>query len=96
MWYSGPKADLWVEYKFIVLPKRDTTIIKPDLSALQLEWGKKRLEEGRNLRVIIGCKEGGVILMNRSWENDLTTEQFKDFLIPRLSVAQHILQLTCA
>ena len=26
-WYSGKKADLWIEWKFVVLPKRDDTMI---------------------------------------------------------------------
>ncbi len=37
-YYCGPLNDLWVEYKFIELPKRVTTQIYPDLSELQIDW----------------------------------------------------------
>ena len=29
VWYSGSKADLWIEYKFVKLPARDTTPSPP-------------------------------------------------------------------
>ena len=69
VWYSGPFRDLWVEYKFIELPKRAGTPIYPGLSELQLDWGRNRQVEGRNLAVVIGCKEGGIILREPvAWE----------------------------
>ena len=47
-WYDGPDADLWIEWKFIVLPKRGNTTIdlvtprgkklESPLSALQQDW----------------------------------------------------------
>jgi hypothetical protein len=61
VWYSGPKADLWVEYKFNVLPARMTTPVAIDLSSQQLLWIKDRLRDGRNVWVIVGTKEGGLI-----------------------------------
>lgn len=61
-WYSARPKDLWIEYKFIEIPKRDATLIMPDLSPLQLEWGRARAREGRQCWVIIGSKEGGIIL----------------------------------
>lgn len=57
VWYSGER-DLWVEYKFLVLPKRDTTVIdlvggkEPSISRLQQEWLHSRHCEGRNVGVI--------------------------------------------
>ena len=88
VWYSGPTGDLWVEYKFIVLPKRDSTIIKVDLSALQEEWLTERDREGRCCRVIIGCKEGGVIL--KDWSKEIRTGEFKSLLQTRKEIAEHI------
>ncbi len=44
-WYSGPAGDLWIEYKFVVVPKRDDTPIVPNLSALQQEWLSRRHAE---------------------------------------------------
>ena len=87
-WYSGPRGDMWVEYKFIVLPKRDSTIIKADLSELQKEWLTGRTREGRRCRVIIGCKEGGVIL--EDWTKEIRTSEFKSLLQTRKEIAEYI------
>jgi hypothetical protein len=94
IWYSGMARDLWVEYKFIVLPKRGETLIKPELSELQLDWGKKRHEEGRNLVVIVGCKEGGVIFKHRDWERQLYRTEFESRLCSRKEIAEWIMGFT--
>lgn len=93
-WYSGRERDLWIEYKFITLPKRPKTAIVPDLSALQIDWGKGRYEEGRNLAVIVGCAEGGIILRDRHWEHPITAEAFRAALLDRKAIAQWIIQTT--
>lgn len=74
-WYSS-KFDLWIEWKFIVVPKRPDTMIdlhagkKPSMSALQREWLAERAREGRNVWVGIGSKDGGFILRLRAkWES---------------------------
>lgn len=98
-WYSG-KRDLWVEYKFIALPKRDTTLIDlvggktPMLSHLQQEWLKGRYEEGRNVWVIVGCKEGGVIYRKRTWEVPITAGDFWAGLQNRKDLASEIANFT--
>lgn len=76
---------LWVEYKFIKqLPKRGTTIIKPNLSAQQLHWLKEANAANELAVVIVGC-EGikhqrqvcGVVLDDpQEWENGITGEEF--------------------
>ena len=93
-WFSGKDADLWIEYKFVILPKLDSTLIYSHLSDLQKDWGTKRLQEGRNVAVIIGCKEGGVILKNEDWMRPLTRAEFSQRLLNRASVAAHITTLT--
>lgn len=92
-WYSGA-ADLWVEYKFIVVPKRGDTMILPDLSGLQTDWGRDRLAEGRNLAVIVGCKEGGVIFENLEWEAEIASAAFKVRIMDRRELAQWIIMRT--
>lgn len=96
-WFSGSGRDLWVEYKFIALPKRDTTIIdltahsaktQPDLSVLQQDWLNGRYDEGRNVWVIVGCKEGGVVLKDKTWMDSWTTARFKTELRTRQDLAQ--------
>lgn len=63
-YYSGNKADLWVEMKYIsdkALPKKEKTLIQPMLSDLQYNWLIERGNEGRNVAVIIGSSIGWVI-----------------------------------
>jgi len=94
VWYSGDRADLWVEYKFIALPKRGDTLIVPGLSELQKNWLKCRYAEGRNVGVIIGCKEGGVWFPGVSWEEPLTAEYFREVVVPRATLAATIQIIT--
>ena len=98
-WYSG-KRDLWVEYKFLQVPKRDDTEIllaypnKKMLSPLQQDWLRERHLEGRNVAVIVGCKEGGAIFLNLEWEVKLTAKQFRERLVSRKDVAAWITDKT--
>lgn len=90
-WYSGKKRDLWAEYKFIVVPKRDSTMIVPELSPLQLQWLTNRQEEGRHIKVIIGCKDGGVVLDHpMEWATGLTAKVFRERILTRPQLAAHI------
>ena len=89
VWYSGIVRDLWVEYKFVVVPKRDTTLVVPNLSALQKQWLRKRHKEGRNVAVIVGCKEGAIILRNpAAWEGGITAAAFRANVITRRATAE--------
>ncbi len=98
-WYSGGK-DLWIEYKFIVVPKRDETVIdlvsgkKPEISYLQQEWLESRHKEGRRVGVIVGCKAGGVWFPGISWRQNLTANKFRAAIMPRPDVARLIEDLT--
>lgn len=62
VWYSGYESDMWVEYKWRPKIGPRTKHIKPDLSALQLDWLLKRHAEGRNVYVVVGSPQGHVIL----------------------------------
>lgn len=95
-WYSGTRRDLWIEYKFIELPKRASTLIdlvagrNPPLSHLQQEWLDARSREGRNIWVVVGSKSGGVIYSDRSWVTPLSAEQYAQRLLSRKDLAQAI------
>lgn len=99
-WYDGPGGDLWVEWKFIELPKRPGTVIdlvtprgkkmESPLSALQQQWGRDRYSNGRDVWVIVGCKEGGVIFEALRWEVPITTAEFKQSMLSRQQIAQRI------
>ena len=89
VWYSGERADLWIEYKFLPrLPVRSA--ITADLTALQLAWLSGRYEEGRNVWVIIGCKAGGMMLTNKRWETPVAVLTFKQSLWTRKELARRI------
>jgi len=61
-YYSGPMADLWIEYKHLPKPPKSTKQ-PPALSELQKKWLRDRMEQGRNVAVIVGLgTRTGVIL----------------------------------
>jgi hypothetical protein len=93
LWLSGPGGDLWIEVKFVVLPKRDDTTITPNLSELQKDWLRRRHSEGRKLGVIVGSKEGGVWFPNLAWENPLKTVEFRKLTMSRSDLAAVITKL---
>lgn len=96
-WYSGVGGDLWIEYKFLVLPKRDSTVIDlvggkdPALSHLQQAWLTDRHNEGRQVGVVVGCKEGGAWFPGTTWKATYTTEVLRAALVSRQEVAKTIL-----
>ncbi len=96
VWYSGNRADLWVEYKFIPrVPKRGDVHPGKLLSALQLEWLVGRHQEGRSVAVVIGCPNGGVILCDPDeWSADLTASEYTQRLLERKAIASWISQKT--
>ena len=93
-WYSGPAGDLWIEYKFIAVPKRDSTQIKIDLSELQKNWIMSRYSEGRTVGVIVGCKDGGVWMPGITWQVPYTAESFRASTLGRIALAAIIEGLT--
>ena len=73
-WYSGYKADLWVEYKwFSAAPVRSA---KVGLQPLQELWLNDALRKGRNVCVIIGSPQGCAILLDGAWMHNVTRSQF--------------------
>ncbi len=91
-WYSGKVADLWVEYKFVALPARGDTLVKITLAELQKEWLRSRHKEGRQVAVIVGCKEGGVLFSGHSWDYDYRAEDFKKLMVTRQKLAEEIME----
>ena len=89
-WYSGTRADLWIEWKFVVLPKRDSTLVPINLSPLQKDWIRQRHYEGRSVWVIVGCREGGVIMPQCTWDEEWRTDVFRVNLQARQSIAAAI------
>jgi hypothetical protein len=98
-WYSGRGADLWVEFKWVVLPKRSDTLIsivastpkkKPSMSVLQQNWNFDRRAEGRNCWVIIGSNLGGLVCKDDTWAQSWRTDEFIASLKSRKEIAAMI------
>lgn len=89
VWYSGKARDLWIEYKWVgSIPKKGTIV--PDLSMLQLKWGRGRQGEGRNVFVVVGCPDGGVLLKSTQWEEGVSVEEFRKALLTKSALAKWI------
>ena len=77
---GGKGQHLWVEYKFIkALPKRSSTLIKPNLSEQQLLWLQQAVNAGEQALVIVGVENekrqrgaSGFILQPHEWEHGIT------------------------
>lgn len=99
VWYSGVR-DLWVEYKFIVVPKRPDTVIdlitgkNPAISYLQQEWLRSRHGEGRSVGVIVGSKDGGVWFPGLAWDRTYAADEFRKRLQSRKDLAGVIVEKT--
>lgn len=99
VWYSGVK-DLWVEYKWLDLPKGDNVIVdlvtgkNSPLSALQQHWIRSRQAEGRNVWVIVGTPKGGIVLDGSDWSRPHRTGDLRGRLLSRADVAAMIARFT--
>lgn len=88
-YYSGDRGELWIEYKYIPRIPRSAVVL-PDLSPRQARWLNNRHREGRNVAVVVGCPEGGVIYREQEWLVPLTPEEFRAKLLPRSTIAEWI------
>lgn len=86
-YYAGGLRTLWVEYKFIKVPKRADTLVLPALSALQTKFGDSLKPCATERAVIVGCKEGAVIFMDDAWKESITAAQFRLRIISRRELA---------
>lgn len=75
---------LWVEYKYLKeLPKRLTTVVKPDFSALQIKWLTEACISGEQAYGVVGVGKEVYILNVDELEQGLSCEQVKKRLISR-------------
>lgn len=81
VWYSGGRADWWIEYKWG----------DGKLTALQERWLSNRYDEGRNVAVILGSKEGGVLLLHKAWEKLPPKTAWQSAVLTRKQLAEWIL-----
>lgn len=90
VWYSGNLADLWVEYKYQpTVPIRNITLL-PDLTPRQLKWLEDRCLEGRNIAVISGYGDGGIVYVNQEWRTPIQAGELKKRALTKSEIAQWI------
>ena len=94
---------LFIEYKLIkALPKRETTMVKPNLSEQQKIWLRNAGKMGANTAVIIGCLEmrdskgvKGVYLHNeKEWIDGISPLEFEQRAESYQDLAEGITQMT--
>lgn len=89
-----PGRPLWIEYKFIKsLPKRESTLIVPNLSELQKLWLSEAAAAGEQTRVIVGLPGEGVIYHLEEALTGITAGVFKTRLQPYRAIAAQIAEL---
>ena len=59
--YCGPAGSLWVEYKYIKLPKRKTTVVTFGLSELQQIWLTKMAGYGQTTLLAVGWQQSAQV-----------------------------------
>ena len=91
-WYCGNNGKhLFVEYKFVALPVRPTTVIKPDLSPNQVTWLTERRDQGIPVAVIVGSDEGGVLIGDLTLATEgMTCKKFKSVMLSKKEIARTI------
>lgn len=93
-YYDGPKSDLWIEYKYVTKFPRVLDLLKPTtkphLTPLQQLWLDRRYDNGGNAAVIIGSREGGLILINKGWNTLICREEAFQELKTKKEVAAWI------
>lgn len=89
VWYSGDRGDLWIEYKFIEKLPRSEEII-PNLTPRQRQWLNNRHDEGRNIAVVLGTHDGGVIYRDKEWSRPFSDTALSELLVPKREIARWI------
>jgi hypothetical protein len=82
-YYEGTKKDLWVEYKWLKMPKRDSTLVdfsNPDryLSKLQQLWIARRHANRGDTAVVIGHEGGCIAFLDLDWQKPFSVAELND------------------
>ena len=90
--YAGPAGILFIEYKYIKLPKRPTTIIKTSLSPLQEQWIIQMQQWKHPTWLVIGAEKSCLIL-NKLTKN-ISTAYYLQHRTDTKKLAQLIMDVT--
>jgi hypothetical protein len=88
--YMGPAGSLWVEYKYIKLPKRESTIINFGLSKLQVAWLTRAHMCGQLVAVIIGFDSSAIALTAPKSFSGMTQRELQDEAVSFQQIAMLI------
>jgi hypothetical protein len=84
-------SPLWVEFKYLkALPKRETTLIKPNLSELQIQWLTEASEACELTAVVIGYGSKGVVYTLSEALNGIEAGDFIKRMETYQQLADHI------
>lgn len=87
--YAGPARCLFIEYKYVKLPKRDTTLVKTSLSEQQKLWLDRMSGMDKHVALVIGSILGTIII-DKDWDYPIPTELFRQRAMSTKAVAQWI------
>jgi len=91
--YAGPAGTLFVEYKYVKsLPKKDTTVIRHSLSALQCAW-LERMKASTSVALILGIEDTALIIVD-DFPANISKSRYVEQSIPRKQVAEWIYNQT--
>ena len=85
--YMGPAGSLWVEYKYVKLPKRNTTIVSFGLSILQVSWLTRAQKYGQLVAVIVGFEQSAVVVTDPQFFKSKTKRELQEEAISFQQVA---------
>jgi len=85
-YYESPRGILWVEYKFVEkLPR----ILTPNMSPLQLNWGKRLLSNGIPCAVCVGVGRGtgtqAVWLEDEAWATSIPRAELDLYTVTEIA-----------
>lgn len=69
--YAGAARCLFVEYKFVKIPVRDSTNLRIGLSEQQKLWLNRMENISQSVAVVIGSEAGALILTNGAWNESI-------------------------
>lgn len=69
--YAGAARCLFVEYKFVKIPVRNSTNLKINLSEQQKLWLDKMQNIDQSVAVVVGSQTNALILTNGAWNESI-------------------------
>lgn len=73
--YCGPAGSLWVEYKYIKLPKRKTTMVTFGLSKLQQIWLTRVGLYGQTTLLVVGWAQSAQVFYGPNIKTTSTQDE---------------------